>query len=67
MPPGIAPVAALGVERPLEAATERPLWGEQMIEKADQLFHGTPAVVIGGVCVIITASAEVITVTIRIP
>jgi hypothetical protein len=29
----------LGVELPLEAATERPLCGDQTVEKADQLFH----------------------------
>ena len=30
----------LGVELPLEAATEPPLCGDQTVEKADQLFHG---------------------------
>jgi hypothetical protein len=29
----------LGIELPLEAATQRPLWGDQTVEKADQLFH----------------------------
>ena len=46
MPPGMAVVAALGVEMGLEAATERPPCAQSMVEDADQLFHTiTPLVV----------------------
>ena len=53
MPPGIAQVAGLGVERPLEAATEWSPQVEQMIQKSNQPFHSRTALVVGGVCVAI--------------
>ena len=46
MPPGMAAVAALGVEMGLEAATARPPCAQSMLQEADQLFHRiTPLVV----------------------